>query len=120
MILRNFEIKNFRGIKSCNLAFSLDARIVCLIGAGDNTKFTLLTAIEWIVDSAWNLQACDTDFYNCDMNEPIVLRGTFAEILGKLLQEDKFGLYIRKPNVEFSKNQTDTDTFIFRPLINDF
>lgn len=59
-----------------------DTRILCLIGAGDNTKSTLLTAIEWIVYPTWNLQACDMDFYNCNTDIPIVLRGIATSQLG--------------------------------------
>lgn len=45
--LTSIEIKNFRGIKHASVFFPLDSRIICLIGAGDSGKSTLLTAIEW-------------------------------------------------------------------------
>lgn len=99
MFITNLEIENFRGIKQGNLSFPLDSRVICMIGAGDSTKSTILRAIEWVFWPTWNLIACDNDFYNCDTSSHIVIRGTFKEIPSKLLSEDKFGLYLRRPHV---------------------
>lgn len=99
MIITNVEIEHFRGIRTSNISFPLDTRIICMIGAGDSTKSTVLKAIEWIFWPSWNLVACDSDFYDCDTSSPIILRGTFTEIPSKLMSEDTFGLYLRKPNV---------------------
>ena len=99
MFITNLEIENFRGIKRGNLSFPLDSRVICMIGAGDSTKSTILRAIEWVFWPTWNLIACDNDFYNCDTSNNIVIRGTFKEIPPKLLSEDKFGLYLRRPHV---------------------
>lgn len=99
MFITNLEIENFRGIKQGNLSFPLDSRVICMIGAGDSTKTTVLKAIEWVFWPTWNLIACDNDFYNCDTSNHIVIRGTFKEIPSKLLSEDKFGLYLRRPHV---------------------
>ena len=99
MFITNLEIENFRGIKQGNLSFPLDSRVICMIGAGDSTKSTILRAIEWVFWPTWNLIACDNDFYNCDTSNNIVIRGTFKEIPSKLLSEDKFGLYLRRPHV---------------------
>lgn len=97
MFITNLEIENFRGIKTGCISFPLDTRMICLIGAGDSTKSTLLKAIEWILWPTWNLIASDNDFYNCDTTAPIVLRGTFTELPAKLLSEEKYGFYLRKP-----------------------
>lgn len=40
MQLTDLEIRNFRGIKASNISFPLDARIICMIGAGDSTRTT--------------------------------------------------------------------------------
>ena len=48
MFITNLEIENFRGIKQGNLSFPLDSRVICMIGAGDSTKSTILRAIEWV------------------------------------------------------------------------
>lgn len=107
MLLTNLEIRNFRGIKTCNISFPLNTRIICMIGAGDSTKSTTLKAIEWVFWPSWNLTACDNDFYGCDTSTPIVIRGTFKEIPSSLITEDKFGLYLRKPNVLFAPGVND-------------
>lgn len=99
MFVNNIEINNFRGIKSANISFSTESRIACMIGAGDSTKSTILKAIEWVMWPSWNLLACDNDFFMCNVTEPIVLRGTVSELPSKLLSEDKYGLYLRKPGV---------------------
>ena len=49
MRITNLEIINFRGIKNASIVFPRDERVVCLIGAGDSTKSTILQAIEWIL-----------------------------------------------------------------------
>lgn len=80
MKLTNIEIKNFRGIKHACVFFPLDSRIVCLIGAGDSGKSTLLTAIEWALWPSWSLIATDTDFYNCDTTLPIEITVSITEL----------------------------------------
>ena len=78
-----------------------------MIGAGDSTKSTILKAIEWVFWPSWNLIACDNDFYGCDTSTPIIIRGTFKEIPPKLISEDKYGLYLRKPHVLLNSDIND-------------
>ena len=78
-----------------------------MIGAGDSTKSTILKAIEWVFWPSWNLIACDNDFYGCDTSTPIIIRGTFKEIPPKLISEDKYGLYLRKPHVLLNPDIND-------------
>lgn len=107
MFITNLEITNFRGIKECNISFPSDSRIICMIGPGDSTKSTILKAIEWVFWPSWNLIACDNDFYGCDTSNPIILRCSFKEIPSRLISEDKFGLYLRKPNSSFEVGVND-------------
>ena len=107
MRITNLEIINFRGIKNASIVFPRDERVVCLIGAGDSTKSTILQAIEWILWPSWNLSASDSDFYECDTSSPIVLRGTFSELPERLLTEDKYGLYLRNPDVPLEAGRDD-------------
>ena len=107
MRITNLEIINFRGIKNASIVFPRDERVLCLIGAGDNTKSTILQAIEWILWPSWNLSASDSDFYECDTSSPIVLRGTFSELPERLLTEDKYGLYLRNPDVPLEAGRDD-------------
>ena len=110
MRITNLEIHNFRGIKESNICFPFTTRLICLIGAGDSTKSTLLKAIEWILWPTWNLGVCDNDFYNGDITQPIVLRGTFTELPEKLLSEDRFGLYLRRDNTPLNQGVDDEPT----------
>ena len=107
MKLTNIEIKNFRGIKNASVFFPQDSRVVCLIGAGDSGKSTLLTAIEWALWPSWNLIATDTDFYNCDTASPIEITVSITELPAALTKEDKFGLYLR--DYEKAKNTDDDE-----------
>ncbi len=107
MRLLNIEINNFRGIKKANISFPEESRILCMIGAGDNTKTTIIKSIEWLLWNTWNLSATDNDFYNSDTSNKIIIRGTFTEIPEKLLAEDKFGMYLRCPNIELQADKND-------------
>ena len=101
MRILDLEIHNFRGIKKAEIHFPENTRVICLIGAGDSTKTTVLKAIEWLLWDSWNLPANDNDFYNSDTSDAIVIRGTFTELPEKLLSEDKFGMYLRRPEVKY-------------------
>ena len=105
MKLTNIEIKNFCGIKHASVFFSLNTRIVCLIGAGDCGNTTLLKAIEWALWPSWSLIATDTDFHNNDTAIPIEITVSIAELPKALTKEDKFGLYLR----DFEKAQSEGD-----------
>lgn len=107
MRITNLEIHNFRGINSCNIDFPSESRVLCLIGAGDSTKSTILKAIEWVLWPTWNLVACDNDFYTGDTRNPIVIRGTFTELPDILLAEDRYGLYLRRSGVELKPDVDD-------------
>ncbi len=107
MQITQLEIYNFRGIKKSDIEFPLDTRLICMIGAGDGTKSTLLKSIEWILWPTWSLFATDADFYNSDTTANIILRGTFTEIPESLLSEEKFGLYLRRNGVPLSEGVDD-------------
>lgn len=93
MQIRHISIKNFRGIK--HLDWKLQTSIVCLIGAGDSTKSTVLDAIELVVSPRWNISFEDCDFYQENQDEPIEITVTVGQIPKDLLKEEKFGLETR-------------------------
>lgn len=95
MKIVRIEIENFRGIKHASVAFPQKSRIICLIGAGDSGKSTLLTAIEWALWPSWNLIVTDADFYNGDTSAPIKISASVSEFPDELTKEDKYGLYLR-------------------------
>ena len=101
MRLLNLEIHNLRGIQNGSIDFPTDNRFICLIGSGDGTKSTILLAIEWLFNKAWNLTVCDNDFYNGNTENNIVIRGSFTEFPEQFMAEDKFGLYLRKSGVPY-------------------
>ena len=86
MRLTSLEVKNFRGIRHTHIDFPKDTRIICLIGAGDSCKSTILKAIEWVLWPSWNLISTDTDFYNCDVSSEIEIMATIAELPKALLK----------------------------------
>ena len=70
MRIKNVSIKNFRGIKQADLTFPDSQRRICLIGPGDSTKSTVLTAIRYALWPIWNLSVSSSDFYRrkCEKN----------------------------------------------------
>ena len=107
MRITNLEIYNFRGIRESSISFPLDSRIICMVGAGDSTKSTILKAIEWAFWPTWSLFATDSDFYNCDTTNQIIIRGTITEFPDSFLAEDKYGLYLRRAGVKICEGEDD-------------
>ena len=95
MRLAGIKISHFRGIQTCEVAFPKDGRVICLIGAGDSTKSTILGAIEYALWPSWNLPVYDVDFYRRDMSKPVEIEVSLAEVPSALLSEEKCGLYLR-------------------------
>jgi putative ATP-dependent endonuclease of the OLD family len=90
----SLKISNFRGIKSFDHTFGY-ADFVCLVGRGDSGKSTILEAISYVLSPSWNLTFYDTDFFNCEIDNPIEIEASLYNLPIKLLQEDKYGLYER-------------------------
>lgn len=107
MRIVNVDISNFRGIKKGSFPFPKDERIICIIGSGDSCKSTLLKSIEWALWPSWNLVATDMDFYKGNTSEPIVIEVSVAEFIDALLNEEKYGLYLRDADAVISKEQND-------------
>lgn len=112
MYIKRLKINNFRGIKDLDKEFN--NRLICLIGNSDSTKTTILDAIEYCLYPYWNIQIMDTDFYNCNINENIVIQLTIGDVPEKLLTEDKYGLFIRKnvPEDEDDEPNDDEEKFL--------
>jgi len=104
------EVQNFRGIKHSKIAIP-DKRVLCLVGAGDSTKSTLLEAIRWDLMQSWVINATDSDFYQCDTQKAIIIRGTYTELPGALLSEEKYGYFLRsgKAVVDSFSNGIEND-----------
>lgn len=90
------EIRNYRGIKSFREKIHGD--FICFTGRGDSGKTTILDAISSVLSPSWNLTFYDTDFYNCNINEPIEIIASILEPPLSLLLENKYGLLHRVLN----------------------
>ncbi|GAA4461816.1 AAA family ATPase [Nemorincola caseinilytica] len=92
--IHSLSIRNYRGIRNFEEVFS-GKPLVCLIGRGDSGKSTILEAIHCVLSPQWNMTFHDSDFTNCDTDQAIEIEVTLMDLPSRLLQEDKFGLYIR-------------------------
>ena len=89
MIVRRLSIRNFRGIKSCE--WSIDQRLVALVGAGDSAKTTLLDAMGLVLSPNYNPQFTDADFYAFDTSEPITIEAVVTDLPDGLVKESQLG-----------------------------
>jgi putative ATP-dependent endonuclease of the OLD family len=95
--VRHIDIKNFRGIKS--LSWHVEGAFACLIGPGDTCKTTILTALDYALSPRTSLSFDDSDFFNQQTDEQIVIQVTLAEwdetqpAIKSLFQERKFAQY---------------------------
>ena len=120
MKIRHVKINNFRGIKKAELTFPSTQRLICLIGAGDSTKSTILTAIHYALWPNWNLSISSSDFYECNTEEPIRIEVSFDEFPDTFMKEQKYGLYLRGSWTAESDEPTEMDCFLTVQLeIND-
>jgi len=93
MQIRHVSIKNFRGIQKMD--WSIRSQIVCLVGAGDSTKSTILDAIDFALSPRWNLSFEDCDFYLENTDDPIEIIVTIGQLPSELITHEKFGLETR-------------------------
>lgn len=97
MKVKHVEIRNFRGIKS--LSWNVVSAFACLIGPGDTCKTTILTALDYALSPRTSLSIDDSDFFNQQTDEQIVIQVTLAEwdetqpAIQNLFQERKFAQY---------------------------
>jgi len=89
VIVRRLRIRNFRGIKSCD--WSIDHRLVALVGAGDSAKTTLLDAMGLVLSPNYNPQFTDADFYAFDSSEPITIEAVVTDLPDGLIKESQLG-----------------------------
>lgn len=107
MKLRHLIINNFRGIK--HLDWKIPNDMICLIGPGDSTKTTILDAIEFLLSPRWNIPFNDLDFYQSETSNPIGIRAIITHLPNKILQEDKFGLFLCFWNNNDNEHEEEKD-----------
>ncbi len=88
--LFNIKIFNFRGIKSFTHTFSKG--MTCIIGRGDSGKTTILDAISLVLSPSYSISFYDSDFYQCNVNEPIEIRATLIDLPEHVIT--KYGEYV--------------------------
>ena len=92
-IIRHLSVRNFRGIQT--LDWYIDGRVICLVGPGDSAKTTVLNAIELALLPRWNTTFTDSDFYQGNIDEELVIEATVGELADVLTKQEKYGLYLR-------------------------
>jgi hypothetical protein len=94
MRIRHVKIKNFRGIS--HLDWKVTSDFVCLIGAGDSGKTTILDGISYALTPRWTIPITDADFRGANPDQPIEIEVTIIDPPAELLPEEpKFGLFLR-------------------------
>jgi putative ATP-dependent endonuclease of OLD family len=108
MKIRRVTIKNFRGIRELNWNLPV-GNIFCLIGKGDSSKSTILNAIKYAFYPQWNLSLNDSDFYQCNTDEPIFVEVTIGDLIEEFYSENKYGHYLRGWNNFTTTLSDETD-----------
>ncbi|SDT80493.1 ATP-dependent nuclease [Actinoplanes derwentensis] len=91
MQIRRVIARNFRGSQHADWTLP-QQRFLCLVGAGDSTKTTLLDAIALVLTPRWGVQFTDADFHAGNLAEPIVLQLVVGDLDGTMLADSLFGL----------------------------
>lgn len=94
MRIRRIDIENFRGIKSASWRLPADRRFFALIGPGDATKTTILTAIERALHDRAGLSVLDTDFFGATVDKPLRIRVAVDDLPNELIALDAFGGFL--------------------------
>ncbi len=92
--IHTLKINNYRCIEEFEHVFK-DNSFVCIIGRGDSGKSTLLQAISAVLSPSWDYRFYDTDFFNGDTENAIIIEASLYDLPSDLLKESKFGLYKR-------------------------
>lgn len=94
MRIRRIDIENFRGVKSASWRLPPGRRFFALIGPGDSTKTTVLTALERALHDRGGQSVLDTDFYDAEVGHPIRIRVAVDELPDELIAMDAFGGFL--------------------------
>lgn len=91
--IRRLQIQNFRSIQ--NLDWTPSPGFNCLIGPGDSGKSSILDAIDLCLGARRNAPFGDTDFYQLDVAQPILITVTLGGLPDDLINLDSYGDFLR-------------------------
>lgn len=91
--IRRLQIQNFRSIQ--NLDWIPSPGFNCLIGPGDSGKSSILDAIDLCLGARRNAPFGDTDFYQLDVAQPILITVTLGGLPDDLINLDSYGDFLR-------------------------
>lgn len=91
--IRHLAIRNFRSIQA--LDWTPSNGVNCLIGPGDSGKSTILDAIDLCLGARRSAPFGDTDFFNLDVTEAIVIAVTLGVLPDALKDIDVYGEFLR-------------------------
>lgn len=77
MRVAHLYVRNFRGIKS--MSWNVKSNFNCIIGAGDTGKTTILTALDYALSPRHSITFDDSDFYEQNVDERIVIQVTLTD-----------------------------------------
>lgn len=106
--IKRISITNFRSIQHLEQDFGKE-KFIILIGRGNSGKSTILSAIQAVLSPSWNYSFSDLDFYNQDTDKPICIEIDISDLPNALLNEMKFGLYVRN---NLDTNPTISDLYL--------
>lgn len=91
--IRRLEIRNFRSIQT--LDWNPSNGVNCLIGPGDSGKSTILDAMDLCLGARRSAPFGDTDFFNLDVTQTIVIAVTLGALSDTLKNIDSYGEFLR-------------------------
>ncbi|BCN69578.1 hypothetical protein RE943_30510 [Prescottella equi] len=94
MQIRRLWIENFRGVKQLDWRLPTDQRLIALVGPGDSGKSTILDAVHYLLGDRWSIPFADTDFFNVDVLQPILIKALLINVPSSLKTDSAFGLWL--------------------------
>lgn len=109
MRIRRVEVENYHGIRKLDWRIPADKKFICLVGPGDSCKSTILDAIYLALGERWSLSLTDTDFYNANAEDPIVIRVALIDLPTDIKSHMQLGMNLCGigANGEWTHDPTD-------------
>lgn len=90
--IRLIEVQNFRTLY--HFCWQPSEGMNCLLGPGDSGKSTVLDAIDLCLGARRSATFTDSDFYNLDVEEPILIRITIGSLEDSLKNFERYGDFL--------------------------